>query len=406
MAGPVGNASGAALAVTPWMGWNTWYSYGWSFDEARIRGIANHLVSDGFAAKGYKLVWLDAGWWHGSRRADGSIQISTIQWPHGMRWLVQYLHSRGLRAGIYTDAGRDGCLGANTGSYGHIQQDMNTFATWGFDAVKVDFCSGSQMGLDPAAIYAAYGRAIAGNSARRRMIFVICDPIPPHGSWRFGPDLAQGWRTGSDIAAGGTGSGAIVTWSGFRYSGFVGSVLGNLDDDAAHGRVAGPGHWSDPDYLQAGAPTLTAVEQQSQFSMWAMLAAPLIIGRDLTTFSPSTRSMLQNAEVIALDQDARGAQGAMTSDDHGLQVWCKPLAGRGASAVALLNRTAGSADITVSWKGVGLHGPVRVRDLWRHRNLGSYATRYRARVSPHATVLVKVQEIDAARRRSLCGSRT
>jgi alpha-galactosidase len=385
--------STTSLAATPWMGWNTWYSYGVSFNEGTIRRTADRLVSEGFAAKGYKLVWLDSGWWHGSRSADGAIQVDPTQWPHGMKRLVAYLHARGLKAGIYTDTGRDGCAGPNTGSYGHIQQDMNTFAAWGFDAVKVDFCGGGEIGLDPATIYTAFARAISHNSSRRKVIFVICNASLPHDSWRFGPAIAQGWRTGYDVAAGyNNPANNIVVWEGGPY----GSILDNLDEDAAHPYLAGPGHWNDPDYLQAGARTLSAAEQRSQFSMWAMLTAPLVIGRDLTTFSPATTSMLQNAEVIAIDQDARGVQAVMVSDDHGRQVWSKPLENTGSRALALFNRSTRPARITVAWKDVGLHGPVQVRNLWQHRNVGSYAVKYTVIVSGHATVLLKVQRVHAA----------
>jgi alpha-galactosidase len=377
------------LAATPWMGWNTWYSYGTSFNEATIRTVADQLRADGYAAKGYKLVWLDAGWWNGTRRKDGSIQINEKQWPHGMAWIVAYLHAHSLSAGIYTDAGHDGCTGFNQGSYGHIQQDMNTFAAWRFDAVKVDFCGGVLSGLNPATTFRSYSRAIGRNSSRRPIIFVVCNGFAARESWLYAPSIAQGWRTGDDISS--VSSNAV--WSGSISStlGTYGSVLANLDADAAHPSVAGPGHWNDPDYLQAGSPTLTATEQQSQFTMWAMLSAPLVIGRDPTRFSSSTRAMLQNAEVIAIDQDARGVQAVKVSDSHGLQVWEKLLEAAGSRAIALLNRTSLPARITVSWKALGLKGRVTIRDLWQHRSLGSYAHRYGVTVPSHATVLLRLQ---------------
>ncbi len=384
----------STLASTPWMGWNTWYTYGADYDEADIHQIASALVSDGYARAGYRLVWLDSGWWDGNRNRNGSIGVNRTQWPHGMKALVRFLHSRGLEAGIYTDAGRNGCGRPRMGSLGHIQQDMNTFAAWGFDAVKVDFCGGNELHLNPAKIYTRFATAVTHNASHRPMIFEICDAFGPLNSWRYGPRLAQGWRTGYDISFGDFDP----DWSGVLSVGVgrYGSILANLDQDALHPGIAGPGHWNDPDYLQAGVPTLTLAEQTSQFSLWAMLAAPLVIGRNLTTFSPSVRSMLLNREVISVDQDPRGAQAVRVSGAGGLQVWSKKLASPADRAVALFNRTPRPGRITVRWGTIGLRGRVRVRDLWRHRSLGISTGHFSALVPSHATVLLRVHEVTPA----------
>ncbi len=383
------------VAATPWMGWNTWYSYDDFYDEATIHRVAAKLLDDGLAAHGYRLVWLDAGWWQGARNANGTIRVSHAQWPHGMKALAAYLHHRGLKAGIYTDAGRDGCGEPGAGSLDHMHKDVDTFAAWGFDAVKVDFCGGEALHLSPARVYAAFARTMQSSAKARNMVLDICDAYAPQTSWRYAPAIAQGWRTGHDIAFGDF----QPAWEGQLNgaAGTYGSVLSNLDLDAAHPSVAGPGHWNDPDYLQAGASSLTAVEQQSQFGMWAMLAAPLMLGRDPDDLSPTTLTMLENSEVIAVDQDRLGIQGRKVFDRAGAQVWYRPLSSRGTGAVALFNRGSGTRTVTVRWRSIGLRGAVHVRDLWRRRYLGSYPSAFTAVVRGHSALLLKVREQPGAR---------
>ncbi|MGH3493277.1 MAG: glycoside hydrolase family 27 protein [Sciscionella sp.] len=197
------------LARTPYMGWNTYYGLGSSFDEATIKSVADAMVSRGFTAAGYRFVWIDGGWWSGARDAGGNITVDPKQWPDGMQAVADYIHSKGLKAGIYTDAGSNGCGGANQGSYGHYQQDVNQFASWGFDAVKVDFCGGTQLKLDPATAYGKFRDALLANSSHRPMLFNICNPFytdelgpndPPYErsvyvSHTFGPTTGNSWRT-------------------------------------------------------------------------------------------------------------------------------------------------------------------------------------------------------------------
>jgi alpha-galactosidase len=191
-------------------------------------------------------VWLNAGWWSGSRDAAGNITVSSSQWPTGMKELTDYLHSKGLLAGIYTDAGINGCAGPNEGSYGHYQQDANTFAAWRFDAIKVDYCGGTEMHLNPRTQYTEFSNAILHNSSHRPMIFNICNPFQPgeagngyrpyqysaYNSYSFGPQIANSGRTDTDV--------------GFAHSIAFPDVLRNLAADAAHPSSAGPGHWNTP----------------------------------------------------------------------------------------------------------------------------------------------------------------
>ncbi len=380
------------LAKTPYQGWNTYYGLGSSFDEATIKAEADALVSQGLAAAGYDYVWIDGGWWSGTRDAAGNITVSSTQWPDGMEAVADYIHAKGLKAGIYTDSGRNGCGGPNQGSYGRYQQDVNTFAGWGYDAVKVDFCGGEQQGLDPATAYGQFRDALLNNSSHRPMLFNICNPFIPetgaapgrsaYDSYKFGPSTGNSWRTDTDI--------------GFPNNVQYSDMLRNLDADAAHPEAAGPGHWNDPDYLAPGL-GFSGDEFQAQFSMWSMVAAPLIIGSDVRTLSAASLSALTNREVLAVDQDPLGVQGTAiwTSAAGDAQVWTKPLSG-GDYAVALFNRRAAPQQISTTARQVGLPtaGAYALRDLWQHSTTET-AGAISATVPGHGVVLLRVSRATA-----------
>ncbi len=295
------NAGSGAQALwvaspTPYMGWNTYYGVGGVFDQSTIISVANSLLHRGLARAGYRVVWLDFGWASGKRDGDGNIVVDHRQWPNGLSWLTGWLHAHGLLAGIYTDAGASGCSHQGVGSLGHYQQDANTFAAWGFDAVKIDFCGAGQAGLDPRPLYARFVRAIKHNSSHRPMLVNVCNFWVPgqidgqrpsfanssYANALWAPRIAQSWRTDTDIG----GHRSIL----FK------NVLRNLDRDADHPRAAGPGHWNDPDYLgpQLG---MTPAEAQAQMTMWTIVAAPLMLGSD------------PRAAVKRHDQDAREQAG-------------------------------------------------------------------------------------------------
>jgi alpha-galactosidase len=374
------------LARTPYLGWNTYYGLGTHFNEQTIKAEADAIVSRGLKAAGYRYVWLDGGWWNGSRAADGTITVDPNQWPDGMKAVADYIHSNGLLAGIYTDAGSTGCGGGDQGSYGHYQQDANTFAAWGFDAVKVDFCGGTAQQLDPAVAYGKFRDALLNNSSHRPMLFNICNPMVPeyHGvpydrsayvSYRFGPSTGNSWRTYTDI--------------GFSHSIQWADVLRNYDKNALHPEAAGPGHWNDPDYL---GPELgmTPAEAQAQFSLWAVAAAPLIIGSDVRALSQQTIDMLTNRDVLAIDQDPLGVQGTAVSTQGDGQVWVKPLA-NGDRAVALLNRGDAPLSISTTATAVGLGGAGAYveHNLWTG-DVTQTAARIGATVAPNSVVLLRV----------------
>jgi alpha-galactosidase len=346
------------------MGWNTYFGLGGEYDESTILDVADALIRTGLAGAGYHIVWLDAGWASGARDADGNIIVDSEQWPHGLLWLTDQLHERGLLAGIYSDAGPHGGRESGVGSMGHYRRDADQFAAWGFDAVKIDFVGGGEQRLEPIAPMSAFAAAVRNNALDRPMIINICnfwmpghhaDGYPPverssHNSYSWAPAIADSWRTDTDV--------------GFPNNVVFRDVMRNMDHNAAHPEVAGPGKWNDPDYLcpEMG---MTADEARAQFTMWAVMAAPLVIGSDVRKLSAPCIEMLSNADVIAVDQDPLGIQGGPVRRDDGTEVWVKPLT-NGDRALALLNRTTASMSTVVRADELGIT-PGRVatiRDLW------------------------------------------
>ena len=388
------SASGGAglatpLASTPYMGWNTYYGVGGVFDQGTIISVAKALTDRGLAGAGYRIVWLDYGWASGKRSRNGELIVDRSQWPRGLSWLTGWLHAHGLLAGIYTDAGASGCRREGVGSLDHYQQDADAFAAWGFDAVKVDFCGAGQEGLAPQPLYHQFAAALANNSSHRPMLLNVCNFWVPgqvngkrptfadssYANALWAPEIAQSWRTDTDI-----GSTGDIQFT---------NVLRNLDHDAARPRAAGPGHWNDPDYL---GPELgmTSAEAQAQMTMWAIVAAPLILGSDPRKLSPATIEMLENPQVIAIDQDPMGTQGTDIDEQGAGQVWVKPLLG-GDRAVALLNRGATAIQITTSAGATGI-APApgyRIENLWTHTT-ATTTGEITARVPPHAAALYRL----------------
>jgi hypothetical protein len=381
-------ASASVLAATPYMGWDTYFALGGNYSESTILEQASQLVALGLERHGYRYVWLDAGWWHGTRNSAEQITVSPKQWPHGLAWLTRTLHATGFLVGIYTDAGPNGCGGAGQGSYGHYQQDANTFAAWGFDAVKVDFCGGAEYHLNPVAAYSAFHAAIAANSSHRPMLLSICNFLQPEqygegrpvldesafASYSFGPSVGNSWRTDTDV--------------GFPGNVPFTDVLRNIDADAAAPQAAGPGHWNDPDYLAPGQ-GMSAAQFRSQLSMWAMLAAPLMISDDLTKISAASLQAVQSTEVIAIDQDPGGVQGRLLSSAGNGQVWVKPLTD-GSRAVALLNRSSSATKIQTSTSAVGLPpaSSYALHNVWT-QTTSTTSGSIVAEVPPDSTVLLR-----------------
>lgn len=382
-------ATAAPLAATPYAGWNTYFGLGGDYTAAQVLDVADKLVSSGLAKAGYDIVWLDGGWQASTPRgADGLLQGDPTRFPDGMAALAAAIHAKGLKAGIYTDAGPYIPGSCGLGSYGHYQTDADTFAKWGFDAVKVDFLCGITANLDPKTVYTQFAGALRHNSSGRPIILNICNPVtsPDWGNypesqqstntWSYAPAIAQSWRTYTDV--------------GFVNSIKYTDVLRNFDANAKHPEAAGPGHWNDPDYLgpQLG---MTDEEFRSQLALWSMSAAPLIVGSDPRTFSQATVAALTNPDLLAIDRDPLGKQAVRVGPAGTTETWTKPLAD-GSTAVALVNRGDTPADIATTPSAVGIHATrVTIKDAWTHA-LSEAKNSIRSSVPAHGVSVLIVKK--------------
>lgn len=353
------------LARTPPMGWNSWNHFACDVSAQLIKETADAMAKDGMRDAGYQYVVID-DCWQVSRDASGRLVADSLRFPGGMKPLADYVHAKGLKFGLYTDAGRHTCQG-RPGTYGSEELDARTFAEWGVDYVKEDWCYAD--GLDAPTQYAKFRDALA--SAGRPIVFSICEWGSNH-PWEWGPETGNLWRTTGDIED---------RW---------GSMLTNLDLSTQYATAAAPGGWNDPDMLEVGNGGMTEEEYRAHFSLWALLAAPLMAGNDVRTMSAATHDLIVNKEVILVDQDSLGKQGMLVQEPApDLQVWTKPLAD-GSRAVVLLNRSVLQSVIGASWHALGIHGSARVRDLWAHADLGTFTGRFSATVPAHGAVMVRI----------------
>lgn len=355
------------LALTPPMGWNSWNKFHGSVNDQDVRATADLLVSTGMRDAGYVYVNIDDTW-EGTRDAAGNIQPNA-KFPD-MKALAAYVHSKGLKLGIYTSPGPKTCAGYE-GSYNHEAQDARTYAAWGVDYLKYDWCSASLV-YGPDEMKPAYEKmALALRATGRPIVFSLCEyGWLDVGSWgaQVGGNL---WRTTDDI----NDSYARMDHIGFEQMG--------------RESQAGPGHWNDPDMLEIGNGGMSNTEYRTHMSLWAMLAAPLLAGNDLTKMTPGIKAILTNREVIAVDQDKLGKQGVRVGPAGEQEVWRRALAG-GATAVALFNRGPAPASMTVRWQDLGLPKIPQVRDLWAHKNLSAPGG-YTATVAGHGVAMLRVR---------------
>ncbi|MEU0529577.1 RICIN domain-containing protein [Amycolatopsis tolypomycina] len=396
----VGSAAASTTAADevavppPAMGWASWNTFAAKIDYNTIKAQADALVSSGLKDAGYSYVNIDEGWWQGTRDSAGNITVDTAEWPGGMQAIADYLHGKGLKAGIYTDAGRDGCgyyfptgrpAAPGSGSEGHYLQDMLQFQRWGFDFVKVDWCGGDAEGLDPKSTYQAISDANKAATAQtgRTLTLSICN-WGKKNPWNWGAGTAPMWRTSTDIIY-------------YGQSATLGQVLTNFDQ-AQHAVSQHTGYVNDPDMLTVGMPGLTDAQARTEMSLWSVSGAPLLAGNNLATMSAATRAILANREVVAVDQDPRGLQGVKVAEDAaGLQVYAKVLSGSGRRAVVLLNRTSSAATVNVRWADLGLTpAAATVRNVWAAADKGGFATGYGVTVPANDSVLLTVQGTDAA----------
>jgi alpha-galactosidase len=357
------------LALTPPMGWNDWYRYRCKVTEAIVQANALAMVKSGMKDAGYTYVNID-DCWQGRRDAKGFIHPNS-RFPN-MKALGDYIHSLGLKFGIYSSPGPKTCAGYE-GSYGHEKQDAETYARWGVDFVKYDWCSASKV-YSPDQMQTAYRKMHeAILSTGRPMVFSLCQ-YGLQAVWQWGASVGGNmWRTTADI--GGDGYERVMFY-GLQQNGL--------------GKFAGPGHWNDPDILQIGLGHLTHDEELSQMSLWCLLAAPLLAGNDLTHMSQATREILTNPDVIAVDQDPKGIEGHLISQEGPLEIWAKPLED-GSVAVGMFNLSLSKVPMTVRFKDVGMPNAVEVRNLWARKNLGVFRGAFPAEAPRHGVVLIKLQ---------------
>jgi len=357
-------AQAQQLAQTPPMGWNSWNKFACDVSEQLIREIADAMVSSGLKAAGYQYVNID-DCWQVSRDAQGNIVADPTRFPGGIKALADYVHGKGLKLGVYTDAGRLTCQ-KRPGSFDHEFQDAKTYASWGVDYVKVDWCYSE--GLDPEVQYAKFREALA--QAGRPIVFSICN-WGVKAPWRWGPKTGNLWRTTGDIS------------DKYDSMSLIGFSQNGLE------KFAGPGHWNDPDMLEVGNGGMDRDEYRTHMALWALLAAPLLAGNDLRSMSAETKEMLTNGEVLSVDQDAKGVQGHRIWEEGPLEIWAKPLADQ-SQAVGLFNRSEAALKMTLDFKAIGFSGHSKVRDLWEHKDIGTVQDTYTVEVPKHGVALLKV----------------
>jgi alpha-galactosidase len=364
------------LALTPPMGWNSWNKFACNVNEQVVRATADSMVSSGMRDAGYQYVVVD-DCWAGPRDANGFITADPQRFPSGIKALSDYIHSRGLKFGIYSDAGRLTC-GGRPGSQGHEYQDALTYARWGVDYLKYDWCSTGDRNAKEA--YAVMADAL--RSSGRAIVFSMCEwgTAKP---WLWAKNSANLWRTTGDI------------WDSFSKNdpahSWAHPLTDIVDQNESLWPFAGPGHWNDADMLEVGNGGMTPTEYRTHFSLWAMMASPLMAGNDVAHMDETTRSILLNKEVIAVDQDSLGVQGHRVSKDGDREVWMKPLSG-GGRALLLFNRGDGPSRIRASAEQIGWPAGVRarVRDLWAHKDVGGWTGTLEATVEPHGVAMYRI----------------
>lgn len=320
------------LAETPQMGWNSWNKFAGNINEQMIRDMADAMVKEGLLDAGYVYLNMD-DCWHGQRDADGFIQPDTKRFPSGVKALADYVHSIGLKFGLYSDAGRKTCAGM-PGSFGHEYQDAIQYARWGIDYLKYDWCSSED--INPIGAYGLMRDAL--RAAGRPIFFSMCE-WGSNKPWTWAAEVGHSWRSTGDICA---------VFDKKPERSWENSIMTILDQNAPLRKYAGPGHWNDPDMLEVGN-GMSVNEDRAHFTLWCMMAAPLILGNDICNMSDDTRAIILNRQVIAIDQDKLGVQGLRLKSENGIEYWFKPLVD-GEWAFCLFNRSLEPQTVTIDWQ--------------------------------------------------------
>lgn len=374
------------LVLTPPMGWNSWNHFACEINEKIIRETADAMVSAGMKDAGYLYINID-DCWHGDRDSLGFIHPDSSRFPSGMKALADYIHSKGLKFGIYSDAGWKTC-GGKPGSRGYEYQDALQYAKWGVDYLKYDWCNTD--GLNPEGAYLTMRNALY--STGRPIVFSLCE-WGNGKPWLWGKNIGHLWRTTGDIT---NCFDCVVdhgTWKSW-------GIMYILDMQDGLRSYAGPGHWNDPDMMEVGN-GMSLNEDRAHFSMWSMLAAPLIAGNDIRKLSDETKNILTNKEVIAVDQDSLGIQGFKYSSGDSVEVWFKPLQNN-EWAACFLNRSLKIKQIAFDWNKENVIDTVsgrkinsqsnlyKIRDLWTKKEMGTTEKILNAEVPGHDVLMIKL----------------
>jgi alpha-galactosidase len=386
---PVSAQKFEGLAQTPPMGWNSWNTFQTNIDEPLLKGMVDTYVSSGMKDAGYEYFVLDDGWMTMERDKDGNLVADPKKFPNGMKEFADYVHSKGLKFGIYNCAGTKTCAGY-PGTRGYEYQDARLYASWGVDYLKFDWCNADGMNAKEA--YETMSKAI--RAAGRPMVFSLCE-WGQHKPWHWAKEVGQLWRTTGDIYAGFDKNKNNGTWS-------ASSVLTILDQQDSIRQYAGPGHWNDPDMLEVGN-GMSYNEDKAHFSLWCMLAAPLMAGNDLRKMSDQTREILTNKDVVALDQDPLGVEAFRFYAFDGIEIWIKPLANN-ELAVCFLNRSERPQEVSYNWKEHMIkdafsntsidfnQGSYKLRDLWQHKEAGTTGKAFSETIPSHDVVVLKLSK--------------
>jgi alpha-galactosidase len=371
----VSDATFNALAPTPPMGWNTWNKFRCDISESLLKEIADAMVSSGMKDAGYEYLVIDDGW-QVARDGNGNIMVDSVRFPHGMKVVADYVHSKGLKFGIYSCAGSLTCQN-RPGSRGYQFQDARQYAAWGVDYLKYDWCNNE--GQNAEAAYKTMSDALKASG--RPIVFSICE-WGTSEPWKWGKGIGHLWRTTNDIRGYFT---AAFGWGGL-------GITNIIDAMAPLYEYAGPGHWNDADMLEVGNGGMTQTEDIAHMSMWCMLATPLMAGNDIRNMDATTKAILTNKEAIAVNQDAKGKQARLYVSFGDRQVWVKSLAG-GDVAVCFFNRNDKAWTLDFDWSVLGSiyhKHDYAVRDLWKHKNIGTTSSKLKSTIPSHGVLLLRL----------------
>jgi alpha-galactosidase len=375
------------LALTPPMGWNSWNTFASNITEKVVRETADTIVANGMRDAGYVYLVIDDTWSKKERDEHGNLEGDPVKFPSGMKALGDYLHSKGFKFGIYSCAGMKTC-GGYPGGWGHEFQDALTYASWGVDYLKYDWCDHGT--ADARDAYKRMSDAL--HAAGRPIVFSLCE-WGQNKPWEWAEPVGHLWRTTGDIYDSYDGrKGWALGWKRILDLQYDLVPASGADGIA---KFAGPGHWNDPDMLEVGNEGLSTAESRAHFSFWCILAAPLMAGNDVRQMKPGIRDILTDKDVIAINQDVAGKQGfrALSEPATQTEIWVKELSNK-EWAVCMLNTGTVAADLTMHWSSLWtVQGKFTVRDVWAKKSIGDNSKPYTVRVASHDVVLFRLTPI-------------